>query len=240
VPLSDVTPSNVPANAPSPSRQCSTNRHWPFPGDPPTSHVRGWPGDSPPYDQQRTPIHHDISFGHCDERLGVEFLLDRSQRMKLSNGVPSHHSPTSAPLVHGHAEHHSMVAHASLPRCIGATSPLDGVLLDFLADRQARAAEGMPIKTLVGPLYPNFTALLYPERQIDSHPLSKLFTDILRAFPDIYGLPEQVAIVFIMFLVMRWQIEPTRENYDRLPDWVTPRPCQLFTPHPAWIDHLPW
>lgn len=240
VPLSDVTPSNVAANAPLPSGQCSSNRHWPFPGDPPTSHVRGWPGGSPPYDQQRTPIHHDISFGHCDERLGVEFLLDRSQRMKLSNGVPSHHSPTSAPLVHGHAEHHSMVAHASLPRCIGATSPLDGVLLDFLADRQARAAEGMPIKTLVGPLYPNFTALLYPERQIDSHPLSKLFTDILRAFPDIYGLPEQVAIVFIMFLIMRWQIEPTRENYDRLPDWVTPRPCQLFTPHPAWIDHLPW
>ena len=43
-----------------------------------------------------------------------------------------------------------------------------------------------------------------------------------------------------MFLVMRWQIEPTQENYDRLPHWVTPRPSQLFTAHALWIDHLPW
>ncbi|OCL06057.1 hypothetical protein AOQ84DRAFT_321991, partial [Glonium stellatum] len=240
VPLNDVAPSNAPVNTPSPGGQGPSNRHWPFPGDPPTSHVRGWPGSSPPYDQQRTPIHHDMNFGHCDERLGVDFLLDGSQRMKLGNGVPSHHSSSSAPLVQGHAEHPSVVAHTALPRVISATCPLDGILLDFLVDCQARAAEGVPMKTLVGPLYPNFTALLYPERQIDSHPLSKLFTDILRTFPDIYGLPEQVAIVFIMFLIMRWQIEPTQENYDRLPDWITPRPYQLFTPHPVWMDHLPW
>lgn len=39
---------------------------------------------------------------------------------------------------------------------------------------------------------------------------------------------------------MRWQIEPTRANYELLPDWVTPRPSQLFTPHPHWLDHLPF
>ncbi len=43
-----------------------------------------------------------------------------------------------------------------------------------------------------------------------------------------------------MFLIMRWQISPTQENYDRLPDWAAPRASQLFTSHPAWIDHLPW
>ena len=43
-----------------------------------------------------------------------------------------------------------------------------------------------------------------------------------------------------MFIVMRWQICPTQEAYDRLPEWMTPRPSQLFTPHPAWVDHLPW
>jgi hypothetical protein len=69
---------------------------------------------------------------------------------------------------------------------------------------------------------------------------SKLFTDIIRTFPDICGLPEQVAVVFTMFLVMRWQIDPTQENYERLPDWMTPRPSQLFVPHPYWVNHLPW
>lgn len=43
-----------------------------------------------------------------------------------------------------------------------------------------------------------------------------------------------------MFLIMRWQISPTLETYNRLPEWVTPRPSQLITPHPAWVDHLPW
>jgi hypothetical protein len=43
-----------------------------------------------------------------------------------------------------------------------------------------------------------------------------------------------------MFLVMRWQIDPTQENYERLPDWMTPRPSQLFVPHPYWVNHLPW
>ena len=43
-----------------------------------------------------------------------------------------------------------------------------------------------------------------------------------------------------MFLLMRWQIYPTSDNYERMPEWMTPRPSQLFTPHPAWIDYLPW
>ena len=113
-------------------------------------------------------------------------------------------------------------------------------MLDFLAKSHTRAAEGVPLKTLSGPAYPNFTALVYPDRHIDAHPVSKLFTDILRTFPDICTLPEKVAVVYIMFLVMRWHIEPTQENYDMLPDWVTPRASQLFVPHPHWMNYVPW
>ena len=43
-----------------------------------------------------------------------------------------------------------------------------------------------------------------------------------------------------MFLLVRWQIQPTRENYNRLPEHVRPRPIQLYRPHPAWTDHLPF
>jgi hypothetical protein len=133
-----------------------------------------------------------------------------------------------------------MVPYLTLPRLVPATCPLDVLMLDFLTERQMRAAEGVPIKQLVGPSYPNFTQLVYPERVVDAHPLSKLFTDILRTFPEIFGMPEQIAIVFVMFLVMRWQIEPTQKNYDRMPDWLTPTASQLFVPHPYWVDHLPW
>lgn len=132
------------------------------------------------------------------------------------------------------------VAHSAPIRNIPPTCPLDGLLLEFLAERRQQAAEGVPSQKLVGPAYPSVSSLLNPERSVFSHPLSKVFTDILRTFPDLSKLPEQVAVLYVMFLIMRWQISPTLENYNRLPDWVTPRPSQLFTPHPAWIDHLPW
>ncbi|KAH9871425.1 hypothetical protein IAQ61_005604 [Plenodomus lingam] len=210
----------------------------------PNSHLGRYSTDSPaaPYDHDRTPLMQpDMPF---DERLGVEFLLDNGQRRAVDPNLPLPQQPPP-PTSHGSSPQHAqyapnMVAHLTLPRNLPATCPLEVILLEFLQDRQSRAAEGVPIKTLVGPHYPNFTSLVFPDRVVEAHPLSMLFTDILRTFPDICGIPEQVAIVFVMYLLMRWQIEPTQENYDRLPHWITPRPSQLFTTHPAWFDHLPW
>jgi len=133
-----------------------------------------------------------------------------------------------------------MSGHSAPIRNGPPTCPLDGLLLEFLHGRQQEAAEGVEMSTLVGPAYPSVSSLLNPARGVDSHPLSKVFTGILATFPSLSTLPEKVAVLYIMFLIMRWQIAPTQENYDRLPEWITPRPSQLFTLHPAWIDHLPW
>jgi hypothetical protein len=65
-------------------------------------------------------------------------------------------------------------------------------------------------------------------------------TDIISKFPNISDLPEQAATLFAMFVNMRWMINPTRENYERLPEWFRPTAAQIYTPHPAWIDHIPW
>lgn len=118
------------------------------------------------------------------------------------------------------------------------TCPLDSLLQDFLDERRQRAAEGFPTHEIVGPRWPSISSLLNPMRE--SHPLSKVFIDILCTFPNISQLPERVAVLYAMFLVMRWQIDPTQENYDRLPDFVRPLPCQLYNPHPSWIDLLPF
>ncbi|KAI1760882.1 hypothetical protein GGR53DRAFT_469886 [Hypoxylon sp. FL1150] len=120
------------------------------------------------------------------------------------------------------------------------TCPLDHLLLDFLHERRQRAAEGVPTREVVGPRYPSVSSLLNPANSAFSHPLSKVFTDILAAFPGISGLPERVAVLYYMFLVMRWQVSPTRENFEMLPPFAAPTPAQLSTPHPAWIDHLPF
>ncbi|MCJ1401110.1 hypothetical protein MMC11_004322 [Xylographa trunciseda] len=129
---------------------------------------------------------------------------------------------------------------ARLPSNTPSTCPLDGLLLDFLADRRQRSAEGMSNADLIGPAYPSFHCLFKPEHGRFTHDLSRFFTDILATFPDLSTPPEQVAVLYIMFLIMRWHISPNQVNYDRLPDWVKPTTSQLHNLHPAWIDHLPW
>lgn len=209
------------------------------------------------FDRQRNIITHGLDLRASGEKLDLGFLLDkrresRDGRSHLENGKGSH--PMPYPQMSAAYNATSQIpdgkfgdmfdtclhAHSTPVRNVAPTCTLDGILLDFLAERQQRAAEGIPSQKLVGPAYPSVSSLLNPERSIYSHPLSKVFTDILSTFPDLSALPEQVAVLYIMFLVMRWQISPTQETYDRLPDWVTPRPSQLFTPHPAWVDHLPW
>lgn len=135
---------------------------------------------------------------------------------------------------HGHVEYTIPIKNCE-PTC-----PLDALLIDFLGERRQRAADGLPTQEVVGPRYPSVSSLLNPAQSAHSHPLSKVFTDILGTFPDLSSLPERVAVLYIMFLVMRWQIDPSQDNYDRLPDWMTPTPSQLATSHPAWIDHVPF
>ncbi|KAF1351042.1 hypothetical protein BDV97DRAFT_350946 [Delphinella strobiligena] len=127
-----------------------------------------------------------------------------------------------------------------LPLNTEPTCTFDQLLSGFEAERRRAAQSGTPTATLVGPAYPSISSLLNPTRAQKSHPLSKVFTDIVTTFPSISDVPEQVAVLYIMFLIMRWHIAPTQENYERLPEWTRPVRSQLESAHPSWIDHLPW
>ena len=92
----------------------------------------------------------------------------------------------------------SILAPYAVPiRNIAPTCPLDCLLLDFLADRRKQAIDGVPTLELIGPIYPSFLSLVNPQRKQFSHPLSKVFTDMMSTFPDISTLPEQVAILCV-------------------------------------------
>ncbi|KAI1913642.1 hypothetical protein LOZ53_003636 [Ophidiomyces ophidiicola] len=204
-----------------------------------------------PFDFQKRNLVHGLEFSGSGERLGLNFLLDSSRQVPKINELRLHAASPSQEVQHRYQNHLQMqippnLFDTSLPpfvipvRNVEPTCPLDSILLNFLRGRQRQAAEGVSKGQLVGPPYPSVSSLLNPEKSDMSHPLSKVFTDIISKFPDIRDLPEKVAVVYVMFLLMRWQIYPTRENYDRLPEWITPRVSQLVTPHPAWMDYLPW
>lgn len=119
------------------------------------------------------------------------------------------------------------------------TCALDSLLLDFLAERRERQREGLPLSELVGPRYPSVSSLLNPSvSRRYAHPLSKLFTDVVSTFPHLSTLPEKIAVVHGMFLIMRWQIDPTRENWLAMPPHFRPLPIQQSVSHPAWLDYI--
>ncbi|TPX11033.1 uncharacterized protein E0L32_008070 [Thyridium curvatum] len=218
--------------------------------------------------QQKYELLHGLDLG--PERLGLDFLLDASQQITRiqpgQNGAQDspeyHHAPmrhdatypgasASPPegtatdmsprtaMSHPGGDHNVRRWATPLNHC-PPTCPLDHLLLDFLSERRQRAAEGLSTQEIIGPRYPSVSSLLNPQNSRFSHPLSKVFTDILATFPDISRLPERVAVLYIMFLIMRWQINPSRESYERLPPWCRPCRAQHAVPHPAWIDHLPF
>ncbi|KAI5927970.1 hypothetical protein F4810DRAFT_705866 [Camillea tinctor] len=120
------------------------------------------------------------------------------------------------------------------------TCPLDSLLLDFLRERRQRGADGWGAREVLGPRYPSVSSLLNPSRSAYAHPLSKVFTDVLSTFPGLYTLPERVAVLYVMFLAMRWQVDPSSQNYDRMPSWIRPTEAQRRVKHPAWQDYIPF
>lgn len=103
---------------------------------------------------------------------------------------------TLSPNHHARDSYGNQMLACSVPVRNIRTCPLDGLLLDFLGERRQRALEGMPNRDLVGPAYPSVVSLLEPQRGMTSHPLSKVFTDMLSTFPDLSTLPEQVGVLY--------------------------------------------
>lgn len=222
----------------------------------PSPAVRGWPKPppAPPPDALsvvRSAIDPQLSLHDAGEKFVLNFLVDSNHPlfpkipkvsgMRRELGPSLRVDPASvadSPLMY-------MVPLRNLP----PTCPLDVILLNFLHDRRREVAEAAALRQqasqLVGLPYPSVSSLLNSVQQHSTAPpcsyaICKLFTGIIRTFPDCATLPEQIGVLYHMFLLMRWQISPTKKNYDDMPDWITPRPSQLLTPHPAWVDYVLW
>ena len=138
-------------------------------------------------------IQPDLQTYGADERLGVSFLLDDPrQSLKLQQTISNDSvSPTLSQPSRRIPD--PSAPYAAIPRHLPATCPLDNILLDAVAERVSLLEAGRSPEDVVGPEYPNFTILIKPETRAQSHPISQLLTDILRTFPDISRLPEQVS-----------------------------------------------
>ena len=165
-----------------------------------------------------------------------------------SSVIADHHNILTSPtrMLHHQPSHHRNEGNSrqlweSIPPWTTAASVFDGLLLKFTLDAQSRRAQGASEYEILGPAYPNFAAIAYDAaHEIPCHPMSRFLRDILGPFPDVNIIANKVGIAYIMFLILRWLIFPTQENFHRLPPWARPTTQQLTTPHAIWIDLIPW
>ncbi|KAK4197599.1 hypothetical protein QBC40DRAFT_341869 [Triangularia verruculosa] len=194
--------------------------------------------------QQRHDLVHGLDLG--SDRLDLEFLLDPAQKIaRIQQNITT---PSPTPYQQPQPQIPLLIPpttttikpqnHPPLPLNCPPTCPLDSILLDFLSERRNLLSHSHPATTVLGPPHPSITPLLNPSAP--SHPLSKVFADILARFPGLSNLPERVAVLYLMFLLMRWQIDPTQENWERIPVYLRPGRAQREKAHPAWVDHIPW
>ena len=171
------------------------------------------------------------------ERLGLAYVLEPKQHAnKTPPTIPPPPQYTSSPVVRAEP------LHLRLPNNSPPSCPLDSLLLDFLAGRRQKIASGVPVRDVAGPEYPYFYALVDPSAVYSKycHPVSALLIDILSKFPAYDALPEKVAVLYIMFVVLRWQICPCEKCFEQIPQWARPTKEQLEIAHPAWYDYVPW
>lgn len=152
-----------------------------------------------------------------------------SMSSSLSSAAYTHHPA-------GNSDDDFTTLHRNCP----PTCPLDFLLLNTLSTHRQLLHQNphSPPQEILGPPNPSVASLLNP--QINCHPLSRVFTDILARFPLLSTLPERVGILYLMFTLVRWQIWPSKETWDRIPPWFRPSRLSREKDHPAWIDHIPF
>ncbi|KAF2770584.1 hypothetical protein EJ03DRAFT_326213 [Teratosphaeria nubilosa] len=195
--------------------------------------------NSAAYDHQPPPSEQQTTQSNGDRpaagTMGLNFVLDSTQKRSPPEQTATP-AATASP-----SDPPTTPPYARLPINIEPTCGLDNLLGEFVKRSRERIEAGEAKADVLGPEYPSFMALQDPQAPLDHlHPVSGLLIAILSKFPDISTLPEKVAVLYVMFLLMRWFIDPCENNYDRLPEWMRPVADQLETPHATWIDNLPW
>lgn len=122
-------------------------------------------------------------------------------------------------------------------RFVAPTGPVDSIFVSLLQRRRQIALEGTSGIALIGPASPSLKALVNPEQSNNVHPVASVISNLLQR-TSLRSLPEKIAAMLIIYSLVQWQISPTEETYNNIPEWFTPRASQQFTAHPFWATMI--
>ncbi|KAK5175098.1 uncharacterized protein LTR77_000235 [Saxophila tyrrhenica] len=81
---------------------------------------------------------------------------------------------------------------------------------------------------------------LLDQTQRPADALSNIVSDIILSYKEIETLPKQVSLFHAFTALLKWQVTLDEASWSKVPTFFRPTNAQLTTPHPAWIERVPW
>ncbi|KAF2086773.1 hypothetical protein K490DRAFT_19114, partial [Saccharata proteae CBS 121410] len=127
------------------------------------------------------------------------------------------------------------------PNSAGSIPPISYICAAFRESKRQLLADGFSPVKIFGSNENDIAATIGNDMdfQIDQ-PLSVWAPRITNVFMSNVSLAEKLACAEVVKGLMQWQICPSRQNLERLPEWSRPTEAQMVTPHDPLIDYLPW
>lgn len=121
-------------------------------------------------------------------------------------------------------------------RFLPPDNPVDMILISIINTQRVAATNSLcfsksPSRT------PNLESFVYPEIHARKDPISSSVAHVL-ASTAMKRFPERIASLYMIYKALQWQIKPTLDTYEGMPDWFSPRASQLVCPHPSWVSQI--
>ncbi|KAM0207699.1 hypothetical protein ACHAPQ_006589 [Fusarium lateritium] len=159
--------------------------------------------------------------------------------LPFSSGIKANHYPAVAQqgqLQNYYAKHNWAMMTANDGHGVDSVTK---AWADTLQKARQMVAEGANPDDLTG-TFPSVAAL-FDKNEYENAPMISKW-----AVQFIYSARRQdyaftsMAAVWVVWIVMRWQINPTPETYAEMPDWIRPTELQVFVPHIDMLDCISW
>ncbi|KAJ3471826.1 hypothetical protein MRS44_001925 [Fusarium solani] len=159
--------------------------------------------------------------------------------LPFSSGIKANHYPPEAQrsqLQNYYAKHNWAMMTANDGHGMASVTK---AWADTMNKARQLIASGVKPDELTGP-FPTVAAL-FDKREYDTAPMiSKWAVQFIYSSQHEDYSFTSMASVWIVWVIMRWMINPTPETYSAMPDWIRPTELQVFVPHIDMIDCIIW
>lgn len=129
-------------------------------------------------------------------------------------------------------------SHLILPNWKLDDAPINRVISDYLSAARQQVAQGSPVADILAPEYINVQAFFRPANTLGFPTVSEWASEVNKRLRNVHTFVCLANVVLQTYL-MRWLIQPTLDNYTKMPAMIRPTRMQMLYPHMAAISTIP-